>query len=164
MRRTLGGGLDTGGSALPREERWFEERKGRRYTITPKMQHRVLYTHTHTLTKSLRFMHYEKGSTSLRQHPPVPRSTVVAPGVSITSFLPTVPTPNHYLCVSSLHARFPAFFPLSRFSFREHSFPPIEKRKRFDYHPSCSIDPTFINNRFIAGEEREGRNAIPLFP
>lgn len=124
----------------------------------------TIHTHTHTLTKSLRFMHYEKGSTSLRQHPPVPRSTVVAPGVSITSFLPTVPTPNHYLCVSSLHARFPAFFPLSRFSFREHSFPPIEKRKRFDYHPSCSIDPTFINNRFIAGEEREGRNAIPLFP
>lgn len=82
---------------------------------TAKMQRReALYTHTHTKSP-LRFMHYEKGSTSLRQHP---RST---PGVSITSFLPTfVSTP---LCVSLRPVSRLFSFPVDRKK---------ERRERFD--------------------------------
>ena len=96
--------------------------KGCRYASTPTMQHTPRGSR-------LRFMHYEKGSTSLYQHPLFLEQNA-APGDSITSFLPSSPPPPSLslflflrlplrlptLYVSSFRAQFPSFSPSSRCS------------------------------------------------
>lgn len=103
-------------STLSHEERWLED-EGCRYASTPTMQHRERHR--------LRFMHYEKGSTSLYQHPLFSEQSA-APGASITSFLPcrlylSFILPSRFCrlltrYVSSLCLQFPSFTPSSRCS------------------------------------------------
>lgn len=82
----------------------------------------------------------------------IPCSPNLAPGVSITSFPPS-------LCLF-LARPVSRLFALPRFSFRENSSLPIEQKKKIRL--ACWIDRSsshdFINNRFSGEESKKERN------